>query len=308
MFKRENLILSIPFLALFIGLSGIAYTSFGTFQSQGWKDFWSGLSKTILAGGIFALLLKTYQFMGIFKEELKKVVYDAKFLANRKDLEQVWTDVSKVLFNNKFPKISEEITSNISHLYLPTHHVLYYDNYKQIIEIEIIDIDKQIVKVKQHSSFLVYPKSKTEKFIHKTTNKLHFDKDKSEVSLIIEKFLINDIPRKPLITKNIINNNTLQTSYEVTLEGQDCYSFATCIEKTYSLLNDNTVATVKDYIIHDFNLKLHLLKGGIKIDFHSVGTLKKFTPVGVVNEHYQEYEYKGLIYPKQGYLFFIKKK
>lgn len=306
MFKKKNIVGAIPYMALIIGILLFIYGTFNHFESLEWKDFWAGLGKTILASGIFALLLKTVQFMGVFKEELSKVVYDPKFLANRKDLEEIWEGVSKVLFKNKFPKISKEVTHDIGHLYFPTDHVLYYDDYKQIIEIEMIDSHKEIVKVMQHSTFYVYPKSKTEKFLHKTSNDIQFEKDRSEVSFDIKKFLINGEEKSPTVTTSV-DKTTLKTFYEIELKGEDFYKFETCIEKKYSLIYDNAVGTIKDFLIHDFSLKLHL-KGGIKIDFYNVGTLKKFKIVGVTNENYREYEYTGMIYPKQGYLFFIKKK
>ena len=305
MFKKDSFIASIPYIALILGFTFFFFGTFATFDSHLWKEFWSGLGKTILASGIFALLLKTFQFMGVFKEELKKVVYDAKFLANRKDLEEVWEEVSRVMFKNKFPKISKEITHDIGHLYFPTEHVLYYDDYRQIIEIELIDPINQIVNVKQHASFYVYPRSKGENFSVKTMNSLTFNKDKSEVSASVIKYQINEKEATVTITQEVTGNK-LNTCYEVYLAGQDSYKFETCIEKRYCLFHDNVIGTVKDFLIHDFSLKLHL-KGGIHIDFFEVGTLKRFKNVGVVNEHYREYEYKGILYPKQGYLFFMKK-
>jgi len=91
------------------------------------------------------------------------------------------------------------------------------------------------------------------------------------------------------------------------LEDEDSYKFETTILKRYSLLYDNTIGTVKDHLIHDFNLKI-LLKGNVEIDFHDLGTLKKFKKSGVNNQHYREYEYKGMIYPRQGYVLVVKKK
>lgn len=303
---KQSLLPAVPYIVLLLGLFAFSYGTLSDFENVNVKLFWSGIGKTLIASGIFALLLKTIQFMGVFKEELSKVVYDAKFLANRKDLEEVWGNVSKVLFKNKFPKISKEIINDIGHLYFPTDHVLYYDDYKQIIEIEVIDPINQMVKVMQHSTFTVYPKSKGERLVLTTNNSLKYNTNKSEVYFAIKKFNINDKNEMPVISEQCINNQ-LKTTFSATLVGEDSYKFNTCIEKKYSLLTDNVIGTTKDYIIHDFSLKIHI-KGGINIDFYSAGTLNKFNLTGVANDHYREYEYKGIIYPKQGYLMFITKK
>ncbi|HTE10681.1 MAG TPA: hypothetical protein VK645_06915 [Chitinophagaceae bacterium] len=190
--QKRNFLLAIPYIALTIGLFSFLYGTFGTFEFSAWKEFWSGFGKTVLASGIFALLLKTIQFMGVFKEELSKIIYDAKFLENRKDLPEVWENVSRVMFKNKFPKISQAIMHDIRNLYFPTEHVLYYDDYKQILEIELIDEEAQKIEVRQHSTFTIYPKDKKEKFTQQTTNRLYFNKSKDEVFLEITSYKIND--------------------------------------------------------------------------------------------------------------------
>jgi hypothetical protein len=296
---------AIPYLVLLFGILSFTYSIFGTFGNLAWKEFWGGLGKTFIAGGIFALLLKTIQFWGIFKEELLKIIYETKYLENRNDLPEIWERVSKVMFKNKFPTISKVITNDVRNIYFPGEHVLYYDNYKQTLEIELIDPEKSIIKVTQHSEYQVHPNDRS-KFTHKTVNTIRFNESYEEVYIKAASYKVNGKEVNPAIARDV-KDNCLITSYSVELSGDDLYKFETTIEKQYSLLYDNIIGTLKDNLIHNFDLKI-LLKGNLVIDFFNIGTLKKFKKTNVKNEHYQEYEYDGIIYPKQGYMLFIKKK
>ncbi len=129
---------SLPYLMFVIGISAFSYSTFGSFENQNWQLFWKGLGQTILAGGLFAILLKTIQFSGVFKNELEKVIFEPKFLGSRKDLPEYWEKISKELFNDKFPKISKKLLSDITEVYFPTNHTIYYDNVEHIIKIKNI--------------------------------------------------------------------------------------------------------------------------------------------------------------------------
>lgn len=304
---KNGLRVAIPYILISIGIFTLAYSVFGTFEDTRFKELMGGLGKSILIGGIFSFGLKTIQFLGVIKNELSEVMYcDPKYLSKRSDLAQLWENISKVLFKNKFPKISTAITHDVRKLYFPTDHVLYYDDYKQTVEIELIDSEKQIVKVTQYSQYIVYPKDKTS-FKQETTNTIKFNDSANEVSFNITKFKINGKEELPIVSQKLdLDEKTLKTNFYFVLEGQDYYKYDTVIEKQYSLLYDNIISTKKDYLIHDFNLKI-ILKGDLDIQFYELGTLHQFNKITVHSASYKEFDYKGIIYPKQGYLLLIKK-
>ncbi len=160
------------------------------------------------------------------------------------------------------------------------------------------------IRVIQHSRFVIYPKDKNESCQLTGRNSIRFDTTDSEVSFLITHFKVNGSAVPTSVTK-VIENNKVRSSYSIPLSGQDSYKVELDIEKEYSLKHDNIIGMMKDYLIHDFNLKV-LLKGEIGIEFYPVGTLKKFTRAKVKSPAYQEYDYRGIIYPKQGYLLFVK--
>lgn len=73
-----------------------------------------GVGVAVLSSGIFAAVLKSIQFSGIFQEELAKVIYSRNYLEkqDRKFLEDIWKLTSKVLYTQKFPRINEKIENH----------------------------------------------------------------------------------------------------------------------------------------------------------------------------------------------------
>lgn len=59
-----------------------------------------GLS--VLSSGVFASVLKSIQFTGIFKKEIEKIVLGTKFIENRNDLPQLWKKFQKVFMIKSF--------------------------------------------------------------------------------------------------------------------------------------------------------------------------------------------------------------
>jgi len=266
------------------------------------KPFLQGIASSILGGGVFAVILKTIQFWGVFKEELIKLLFEAKYLENRVDLPEYWTKVTMVLFKDKFPKINKQITNDVKETYLPTSSVQYYDNNKHYITIKLIDPEEEIVEVEQTSKFTIIPVDQKE-FKHKFKNTIVCGtKDRIEKFELL-KFKVNDkdtVPEK--CTEQ--TENRLITTYDVTLKDKSGYTIEMVVRKQYSLKYDRIVGQINSYIRNNYSVTFHLT--GVNANFLEVGTLKTFQ-TNTSNESFIVKEYNGIIYPKQGYLSIIHK-
>ena len=293
------IILSISILLLIIGYSV-------EFQSKNIETFLRTIGATTLASGLFSFLLKSSQYSDIYKEELLSIMYDADHLSKRNDLPEIWENVSKVLFENKFPAISKTVTNDVKNTYFLKDHILYYEDYEQTIEIELLDKEKELIKVTQKSNYVIYPTEKGCNTPLTTNNTIKYGNKFSLVSFILNSFSINgkiqDIHVKEIDEKD---KKQLKHSFTFKLDAIGKNKIEHSISKTYSLKTDCVIGTMKNAIVNNFSLMI-TLKGGLSIDFYEVGTVKSFTQRNITNEHVKEYKYKGLIYPKQGYLFFVK--
>lgn len=314
-FKINGFWVALPWLIVF---AGIAILIFGIYlpppefakgaSGFNWKEVCTSIGKVTLASGIISFLLRAMQIMGMVREELTHIIYDTSYLEKRTDLHEIWDKVSHAMFKNKFPKIKSDITNDVKHTYLPTDHILYYDNFKQLLEINLINKENETIKVIQNTNFDVYYDLTESKFPYESTNRINFNLSEDEVSFKVNSFKINGKPVQYKVEQST-ENNCLNSKVSVILyQKEEKYHFETVIVKTYSLKNDNLIAMCRNKMIHNCEIDV-LLKGRLSIVFRSCGTLKEFITLKATDndeEIYRKFTYNGMIYPKQGYMMFIK--
>lgn len=99
---------------------------------------------TILTSGVFAAIMKSFQFIGIFKQEIENVILESKFIEKRNDLPDLWKKISQSIYKKKFPEISNELQEMILSSYFPTNHKYYYEDAIISINVEEFDKDENI--------------------------------------------------------------------------------------------------------------------------------------------------------------------
>lgn len=188
--------------------------------------------------------------------------HDRLHLNKRNDLPEIWENVSKVLFENKLPAISNTVTTDVKNTYLPKDHILYYEDYEQTIEIELIDKDKELIKVTQKSNYIIYPTDKGCNTPLTTNNSINYGNKKDLVSFTLNSFSINgkiqNIQVKEIDEKD---KKQLKHSFTFKLDKIGKNKIEHTISKTYSLKTDCVIGTMKNAIVNNFSLMI-TLKGG----------------------------------------------
>lgn len=305
-FSWKSFYNSMPWIILFISIVLLLIGYSVEFENVNIETFFRTIGATALASGLFSFLMKSSQYSDIYKEELLSIIYDAEHLSKRNDLPEIWENVSKVLFENKFPAISKMVTNDVKNTYLLKDHILYYEDYEQTIEIELLDKETERIKVTQKSNYVIYPTEKGCNTPLKTDNTIKYGDKKDLVSFVLNSFSVNGILQDIKVEEDDEKEKKqLKHSFSFKLNNIGKNKIEHTITKTYSLKTDCVIGTMKNAIVNNFSLMI-TLKGNLSIDFYEAGTVKSFTPRNISNEHVKEYKYKGLLYPKQGYLFIVK--
>ena len=151
-------------ILLLIGVFIIYMSTWGFFNTY-FKYILEKIGLAVLSSGVFAAVLKSLQFTGIFKKEIEKIVLGTKFIENRNDLPKLWRKVSRSVYNKKFPKISKELENIVLKNYFPTDHAYYYTDFRYTLDIEELTEDN-IIKFTQNVSFeVVLSKDETQAII-----------------------------------------------------------------------------------------------------------------------------------------------
>lgn len=298
---------AIPIILLTVGIISITLGSFVSFENKNWEKYLTTLGGSVLASGIFALILKSVQFLGVFKEELNSIIFETKFLKNRVDLPQFWEKVTKELVKDRFPHIHNNIMNDVKDTYLPTSAVQYYDNCVNVIDIKLVEKERKIISVRQKQYFTIIPSETNQKFSHPYWNRIICPVDCSFTSCTVNSIKVNGKEKKGTFDINQKKQDgSLITDFDVPLSGEKLgYNLEIDVTKVYSLDNDNLIAYSNRYIQNNFKVQIFL--EGIKVKFHECGTLFNFK-TNHNRPEFIEKVYTGIIYKRQGYIIYLELK
>ena len=236
--------------------------------------------------------------MGVFKDELAKLMYEPKTLQNRIDLPDFWKKTSTVLFKDKFPRISERLLKDVENIYFPTKELSYYENCEHVLEFKIENEAEGIVKVKSTITLEVVCENSSSKAIYE------FGFLKSNENYQLLKLKVNgaeeEITKKSTETKN----NQEFYVYKIKLTGKERHKIEKVFERTIKLSDDNIFFFTAKKIFYKLKVQIHY-DPKLDLKLRKVGTLAEFNCKKNI-DRFKEYYCDGLVYPEQGYFISTK--
>lgn len=290
-------------LILILGIGCYAFGFFVISQSSIWKEVLLKIGDVLVIGVILGYLSNAAQFLGLFKQDLQDIIYGEKFLKQRKDIYPLWESVSKEMFKNKFPTIHKEFLKTINS-YFPNNEVSYYDDYETDITIEWIDKESGTVRVTHEVSFELVSDSDG-KFEYPLKNWTRVVDGKSNIKDALTDITVNGVASEIKENgdseepeHNICNNKTIE------LKGATRYAVKYTRVKEYSLFDDFYIGFRAQYIVNKYIVRL-TCPPDIEAVFVCRGTPHDYENVKHANGTIEK-RYKGIILPRQGYIFVLR--
>lgn len=286
-------------LILGIGLYALGY--FGISQNTVWKEIVIKFGDVLVIGVILGYLSNAAQFLGVFKSDLQDIIYGKEFIKQRKDLNSLWETLSKQLFKNKFPAIHKEFLKVVNN-YFPEDEISYYNDYERNTTIEWHDKDNRIIKVTDVVSFDLIAET-SDKFAYpiktwtNTCNEAECQERITEFSVNKKKAEVKDVK-----TSNI--NGVICKEQEIELSGSTKYEIQYTREKIYNIDDDYYIGFRPKYIVNRLRLSLNL-PDDIEAIFICRGTQLDFDDIATGSSKRIGKKYKGIILPRQGYIFVL---
>lgn len=181
------------------------------------------LGHTILAAGFFATFLKTFQFIGVFKDEIKGLVDDNSFRdqihqliftketlrhASQETKRKIWSNLTHNLYDTSMPDDCDSLLTNkILHSYLPDQIDFIQRDFRVKYEVSYRNGD---VVYRENCRYDIIPikdtaKLKASYFVWRKTD----SNDNSDVTIITFKVGGTDV------LNNFVNNPTKDKGYDV---------------------------------------------------------------------------------------------
>lgn len=265
------------------------------------QDVLEKIGLSVLSSGVFASVLKSLQFTGIFKKEIEKIVLGTKFIENRNDLTKLWKRISKSVYEKKFPAISDELNDLILNSYLPIKHNYYYEDFRYTLKIDELTPENIIKFTQTYSYRVILAQGETEA---KLETEFTVDKSPGLTDLINERIYFKvdgeDVMKD---TKQDVVETEFEKKMKLTLSVSNKKEFLveTKERREYCINEDNYKLVRVKKLTKEMDVSISYPEN-MAVSFFNVGLISKFERKHVEHERtISRIHKKGLILPYQGF-------
>lgn len=297
---RKWIYINLFWILIALGIFILYMSSWDSFNIY-FQDILEKSGLAVLSSGVFASVLKSLQFTGIFKKEIEKIVLGTKFIENRNDLPKLWRKVSRSLYNKKFPMISEELENIILNNYFPTDHPYYYNDFRYTLDIEELTSDN-VIKFTQNFSFeVVLAKGENEAILD---GYFKIEKKPELKELINERefFKIDGENYLKKVDKTPFEDEFEKGyTFKISVKNKSRFRVETKERREYCIDEDNYKIFRVSKITKEMDVSISYPKN-MNVSFFNVGLVNSFERVHIEHKRkISRVHKKGLILPYQGF-------
>lgn len=260
------------------------------------------LADLAIIGVVVGYLSSVAQWSGVFKREIQNIVFGKEFIGKRTDVEEMWNNVTKQLLKNKFSEIHKELLSALKATMPNDESVSYYEDHDSDIQIQWIDREKGLVKSTEVINFTLVAESIKE--IKLPIKTMTTTRNIGECRVSDPKIYVDNVKPQLKINTPHVTSNEIIHSATVSLQGKKQYQVSYTREKTYNINEDYYIGLKSQFLVRNLTVSLQL-PDGIEAIFIERGTNIGFQTVKNSKECIKM-KLKGVIFPKQGYIFALK--
>lgn len=268
-----------------------------------WSDLLIKLGDVLIIGVVVGYLTSVAQWSGIFKKEIQDIVFGKEFLNKRNDIEDIWYRVTKQMFKFKFSDIHRDMLDALRQILPKEDDISYYEDYDADTKVEWVDRERGLIK--SIDTFAIFIVTESEKeFSYPIKSWTITDDDDNENIRQSIKVCVDGKTMSDLKTSTKREGDEICSETLIPLKGKKRYFLQYTREKIYNINEDYYIAYRAKYITKNLKVSLEL-PDDIEALFVERGTTNEFLNVKNSKHHIKK-SYKGVIFPKQGYIFALK--
>lgn len=261
------------------------------------------IADVLIIGVVVGYMSSVAQWAGVFKKDIQDIVFGKKLVGERKDIDAVWNNVTKQILKNKFADIHSDLLEALKKNLPSDDSISYYEDYDSDIIVEWFDKLNGIIQTTETMTFFLISESENDIILPLKT---YTYGSPSETS--VEKPTVTVDGEVPKIThkdQRVIDTGELEDVSNVHLTGKKRYQVRYVRNKRFDLAKDYYIGLKSQYLIKDLCVSL-TLPDDLDATFIERGTNISFIKVKKDKNHIKM-KLKGVIFPKQGYIFALNK-
>lgn len=272
------------------------------------------IGATLIGSGVFTAIIKSTEYSNIFSKVIGDVIWTEEYIKKHGNKLHIWSMVSKLLYEGKFPKISNEIEAIITDVYFPIAHNFYLEDYKFTLNLSNHNSNADYWIQSEVITFTIRPTSAKDYIEYKMGGiidlpiSLQPQTSTDLSSYQIQSISINDIQQTSQLDNPIKNGDKL--THNLTLTLQNCEEYKISIKRTkcvYKKTNPDKRLFVR-YLVKGMTVTI-ICDATQNPDFHKMGTVHEFEKIDDqtnINSRFVTWHYAGLLLPNQGFIVIFK--
>jgi hypothetical protein len=267
------------------------------------------LGGALLGSGVFTAIIKSSEYTAIFSDVIEKIIWSKEFLTKRSDKKELWGLLTRLMYEEKFPELSDEIEEIITKNYIPTETKYYIENYDYLTN--ILSHNANFSKHEEVINFTIKTKSTKETIKYSFNAKIDMSTDPAipdETNYVVQEVLVNGSPFNLPSPVPTVQNNIKHFELTLTLQGNEEYLISIKRYKVQCIKSNPDKRMFANTFIKDMKVTM-IAQTGTNIDLYKMGTIGEFVAATPQNNNgtvFLTWHYKGLILPHQGFCVIFK--
>ncbi|MBN8863850.1 MAG: hypothetical protein J0H92_10785 [Sphingobacteriales bacterium] len=269
------------------------------------------IGATLIGSGVFTTIIKSSAYSEVFSNILGKIIWSPEYIKRAAENERLlmWKMASKVLYDEKFPAISNEIEDIITSQYFPISHNFYLENVNLTMNISDHPENEDYWCQKEVTEFILKPADKKKTIQYTMDGNIDIPENGEDLTKItITELTVNGVDRTDCIQDVIKGQGLMTQSVQLELANYDEYKIVVRREKVVNKKKNPDKRLYAKHIWKRSKITL-ICDVGKVYQFAKMGTINDFTPgYEQINENVKitTWEYDGVILPHQGFLLLFK--
>lgn len=300
-------------LLIIIGQTGFVSYVFPNFLNK--ENVVNPIIKTVgatfVGSGVFTAVIKSSEYTQIFSKVIGEIIWSKKYIEKRGDKKEIWSMVSRLIYDEKFPDISHELEEIITNNYFPVEHDYYTENYEFTINISDHTSSNDYWDQIETTSLTIKSINSKKVIIYKLNGSIDLpDSNGTSQDLTdykIEELKIDNVVRTCDVpfTKD---DKFLIHSFEIPLCHEDSYNVMIKRKKTVFKKTNPDKRFFASNIIKGLKITVIMHKDTV-VNLHKMGTIGEYISLGdQINKDVKisTWKYDGIILPHQGFMLLFK--
>lgn len=270
------------------------------------------IGSAVLSGGIFASVLKSFQFLGIFQEAMENIVFsNQRWLGSLSDarLRTLWSDATQAIVTKGFPRLSASLGKEVLDEVIPKLGDYYYTKMFRRLELVGFDTTTGVLEMAEEYELAIHAYTAETEIPYKFGLRGNWASQMPKRPAEIRHLTINgkDQISSVAYSGKQGEHNNFRVSHDIKLKGEASYSVRRHMTRLSHLPTDPIVLMVTTRFAESMVLMVVNRLPEIRVRIETIGLADSGYAIRPEGPTIQRCDVHQLMFPGDGVLLVLER-